>query len=398
MLTDDYSNVLILLSFWITTLIILSSYYIKWEHKITRLFSILVILITFFLIMRFSTSNLIIFYIIFEASLIPIFLIVLGWGYQPERVKASFYLLFYTLTASLPLLIGVISIYDNLSTLDLMTLYGERRQFCLYLRVPALLFLMIAFLVKIPVYFFHLWLPKAHVEAPVAGSMILAGVLLKLGGYGLIRLFMLLENNLIESLGWFLTLSVFGALMGSLICLRQTDVKSLVAYSSVAHIGLVLFGLVSNSYLGLSGAVIIIVSHGLCSSGLFSLVGIAYERLSSRSILVLRGGLTITPLISIWWFLFRVTNIAAPPSPNLIGEIMIFIRSLRVSGLLTLSIGLASFLGAAFNLYMYSSTQHGNLVIGLRGITETLYREHQILFFHFLPLLLSLFLLMNTFI
>lgn len=129
--------------------------------------------------------------------------------------------------------------------------------------------------------------------------MILAGVLLKLGGYGLIRLFIFADDNITEGAEWFITLSTFGALFGSLICLRQTDVKALVAYSSVAHMALVLLGLRLNSYLGLAGAVIIIVAHGLCSSGLFRLVGIVYERLSSRSILLLRRGLTITPLLSL---------------------------------------------------------------------------------------------------
>ncbi len=398
-LVDNVSFVLILLSFWITSLILISRYYVHFANKFTTIFSSLIILIIIFLILCFRSSNFLVFYILFEASLIPIFLLVLGWGYQPERVTASYYLLFYTLTASLPLLIGIIVLSDYFDTLELNMLLIESTSDSFLFRVPFFTILILAFLVKIPVYFLHLWLPKAHVEAPVAGSIILAGVLLKLGGYGLIRVFIFREDNLFRGEGeWLIGLRVFGAVLGSLICLCQRDIKSLVAYSSVAHIALVLIGLCTGNYSGLGGAVIIMVAHGLCSSGLFGLVGIVYERLGSRRIIVIRRMLTMAPLISLWWFLFRVANIAAPPSPNLAGEVIIFISSLSYFGFLTLIVGTASFLAAAFNLYLYSGTQQGNIILGVVGVDDTLVREHQVLLFHIIPLLLSLVVLINIFI
>lgn len=397
-LVDNYSSVLIILSFWITALILISSYYIKISNKMLTLFRLIVIIIIFFLIISFRTSNFLIFYILFESSLIPIFLIVLGWGYQPERIRASYYLLFYTLTASLPLLIGLLVAYDYFDSLEFSEFFIESIIEPFIFSPNFFIVLILAFLVKIPVYFFHLWLPKAHVEAPVAGSIILAGVLLKLGGYGLIRVFMFREDNVLYGGEWLIGLAVFGSLLGSLICLRQTDVKSLVAYSSVAHMAIVLMGLSLTTYLGLAGAIVIIVAHGLCSSGLFRLVGIVYERLSSRSLMVLRRGLRMAPLLSLWWFLFSAANMAAPPTPNLAGEILIFIRSLSYFGLLSLIVGLASFLGAAFNLYIYSRTQHGNIILSVSEIVDSVYREHQVLFFHLVPLLLSLLMIINMFI
>nr|BDH80291.1 NADH dehydrogenase subunit 4 [Moina macrocopa] len=397
-MVDNYSFVLVMLSFWVTALMFMASYYINFNNKFPGLFSLMILMMLFFLLMSFSTSNFMMFYVMFEASLIPIFLLVLGWGYQPERVSASYYLLFYTLTASLPLLIGLISAYDYFCSLDYFIFFVESMVEPFTFSSPFFVILILAFMVKMPVYFFHLWLPKAHVEAPVAGSMILAGVLLKLGGYGLIRLFMFSEDNMLESFSWLTTLSIFGAILGSLICLRQTDVKSLVAYSSVAHMALVLMGLSMGSYISVAGAIIIMVAHGLCSSGLFSLVGMVYERVSSRSLLVLRSGLSMAPSLSLWWFLLSVANMAAPPTPNLAGEILIFISSLSFLGLLALVVGLASFFGAAFNLYMYSSTQHGNLMLGVSGMKDSLYREHQVLFFHVSSLLMSLFMLMNMFV
>nr|UFK29023.1 NADH dehydrogenase subunit 4 [Moina macrocopa] len=397
-MVDNYSFVLVMLSFWVTALMFMASYYINFNNKFPGLFSLMILMMLFFLLMSFSTSNFMMFYVMFEASLIPIFLLVLGWGYQPERVSASYYLLFYTLTASLPLLIGLISAYDYFCSLDYFIFFVESMVEPFTFSSPFFVILTLAFMVKMPVYFFHLWLPKAHVEAPVAGSMILAGVLLKLGGYGLIRLFMFSEDNMLESFSWLITLSIFGAILGSLICLRQTDVKSLVAYSSVAHMALVLMGLSMGSYISVAGAIIIMVAHGLCSSGLFSLVGMVYERVSSRSLLVLRSGLSMAPSLSLWWFLLSVANMAAPPTPNLAGEILIFISSLSFLGLLALVVGLASFFGAAFNLYMYSSTQHGNLMLGVSGMKDSLYREHQVLFFHVSSLLMSLFMLMNMFV
>lgn len=235
--------------------------------------------------------DLLIFYIAFEATLIPIFLLVLGWGYQPERVSASFYLLFYTLAASLPLLLSILWVNNEESSLDYSFLLSVQSS-----RVFLFWAMVTAFLVKLPVYLGHLWLPKAHVEAPVGGSMILAGVLLKLGGYGFIRVSPFLEFSLLEFSSLLIRVSIVGGLLASFVCIRQTDCKSLVAYSSVAHMALVLLGVVINSYLRVAGALIIMISHGLCSSGLFRLVGILYERVGTRSLILIRGIISMAPL------------------------------------------------------------------------------------------------------
>jgi len=304
---------------------VMISYYVKTQKNFPGIFLILRVGILVFLLVSFGTSNLLIFYIAFEATLIPIFLLVMGWGYQPERVSASYFLLFYTLAASLPLLLGIFWIGGNGGSLDYIFLknrvLGANNSILFWVIVAA-------FLVKLPVYFGHLWLPKAHVEAPVAGSIILAGVLLKLGGYGLVRVFPFIELSSANFSRILVRIRLLGGIAASIICVRQTDCKSLVAYSSVAHIALVLLGVVVNTSVGLAGVITIIVAHGLCSSGLFSLVGIVYERLGTRRIILIRSLITLAPLSTLWWFLFSIRNIAAPPTPNLLGEIYLFISSL----------------------------------------------------------------------
>ena len=380
------------LSLWVTCLIVLIRFYIKFTKNFPKIFLSLCLFILFFLLLRFSTSNFLIYYISFERTLIPIFLLILGWGYQPERVSASYFLLFYTLLASLPLLLRIIWINLTNLRLDYFLLSF------LQLDHSILFFcLTLAFFVKIPAYLGHIWLPKAHVEAPVAGSIILAGILLKLGGYGLYRVLPFLQTTLETYSVWLIVLFSFGGIIASLICIRQTDCKSLVAYSSVAHIALVLVGLVISSTLSVGGAVIIIIAHGLCSSGLFRLVGIIYERTGTRSLVLLRGIIVSTPILTLWWFLFRIRNIAAPPTPRLAGEIYLFISSITWSWLAALFVGVLSFLAGAYNLYLFISTQHGNKISSRILNVDSLIREHLVLFLHFIPFLLLLPVLVNIY-
>nr|YP_010489387.1 NADH dehydrogenase subunit 4 [Schistodesmus spinosus]UWM10801.1 NADH dehydrogenase subunit 4 [Schistodesmus spinosus] len=322
-----------------------------------------VLALSMVLIFCFSVGSLLNFYIMFEFSLIPILLIILGWGYQPERLQAGKYMLLYTVSASLPLLVLVVlmltkggSVFWGWKLLEFE--WGWLVTFCASL----------AFLVKLPIYGFHLWLPKAHVEAPVAGSMILAGVLLKLGGYGLVRFFYTLGlfSSLIISIVF--CLGLVGGIIASMVCFAQNDVKALVAYSSVGHMSLVLGGIYSNTDWGWLGCLLMMVAHGLCSSGMFFLASETYSCYSTRSLFLVKGGLVLVPGVALCWFLMCAINMAAPPSLNLWSELMLGVSILSYSTMFALLTGVMTFLSGLYSWYLYSITQHGQYPLWVRGM------------------------------
>nr|YP_009480363.1 NADH dehydrogenase subunit 4 [Gasteruption parvicollarium]ALJ93746.1 NADH dehydrogenase subunit 4 [Gasteruption parvicollarium] len=387
MMIDNYSKGLIMLSIWILFLMVMASIMLFKLKYFNDMFININILMLMILFLVFSVMNLFFFYILFEFSLIPMLLLIFGWGMQVERLQAGMYMLFYTLFSSLPLMLLIFFIYyeENTFMFDLMflmKLFYFNNNFFFY----HYFMMVFPFLVKLPMFIFHLWLPKAHVEAPVSGSMILAGVMLKLGSYGMLRLMLIFEKFCMYYNYIFMIWMLIGSFYISMICLIQVDLKMLVAYSSVVHMGIMMVGMMTLTKLGYLGGYFMMLSHGLCSSGLFCLVNFNYERLMSRSFFFNKGMMTLMPKMSLWWFLLCVMNMSSPPSLNLLSEIFLISVIINFSLMFLIFIMVICFLSAVYSLYLFSFTQHGKFKESNLMFLSSFMVEFLIVFLHWLPM------------
>nr|YP_002907448.1 NADH dehydrogenase subunit 4 [Chitala lopis]BAH58918.1 NADH dehydrogenase subunit 4 [Chitala lopis] len=389
--TDQLSTPLLVLTCWLLPLMIIASQNHIYSEPVNRQRTYISLLISLqtFLIMAFGATEIIMFYIMFEATLIPTLIIITRWGNQTERLNAGTYFLFYTLAGSLPLLVALLVTQKNTGTLSMLTMYyTQPLNLTMWADNIWWLGCLMAFLVKMPLYGVHLWLPKAHVEAPIAGSMVLAAVLLKLGGYGMMRIMMMLDP-LTKQLAYpFIILALWGIIMTGSICLRQTDLKSLIAYSSVSHMGLVAGGILIQTPWGFTGALILMIAHGLVSSSLFCLANTNYERTHSRTLLLARGLQTILPLMATWWFIANLANLALPPLPNLMGELTIITSMFNWSYPTIIITGLGTLITASYSLYMFLTTQRGPTTMHTISLTPSHTREHLLMALHIIPVLL----------
>nr|BAR90925.1 NADH dehydrogenase subunit 4 [Hydra vulgaris]BAR90932.1 NADH dehydrogenase subunit 4 [Hydra vulgaris] len=351
-------------------------------------FNILLFISVILLIGVFSILDVLWFYILFESILIPVFIMIGIWGYREEKIKAAFYFFFYTLIGSLLMLISIFKLYSLIGTTNYENL--------LIIKIPydIQFWLFIGFFiglaVKIPMVPFHIWLPQAHVEAPIAGSILLAGILLKLGGYGLIRFcYPIFPSASQFYYPLIIIISIIAIVYGALTTCRQVDIKRLIAYSSVSHMGLVIVGIFSHSIEGLTGSILMMIAHGLSSSGLFIITSIIYFRFHSRIIKYFRG-LTITmPILSIITFILILANISFPLTLNFIAELFLIISAFKFSLFIILLILLGVFINLIYSLWVYNRMFFGSNSIHLKFSRDIVNFEFQSL----LPLIIFIIIL-----
>ena len=355
---DGISILFIILTTFITPLCIISV-----NNSVTKRlneFLIAILVMETFMIGVFCSLDLVVFYLFFEAGLIPMFLIIGIWG-GARRVYSAFKFFLFTLLGSVLMLVAIISIYWITGTTDVVKLY----ELGIETKYQNLLWLAFfsSFAVKTPMWPVHTWLPDAHVEAPTAGSVLLAAILLKMAGYGFIRFSLGLFPTASEVFTPLIyTLSVVAIIFTSLIALMQEDMKKLIAYSSVAHMGFVTLGIFTIQQQGLEGSIIQMISHGLVSAALFLCVGVVYDRMHSRLIETYGGIVTIIPKYAILFMVFTLAALGLPGTSGFVGEFLILIAVFKDNFLVAVLASLGVIIGAAYMLWLYKRVIFGKLI------------------------------------
>jgi NADH-quinone oxidoreductase subunit M len=354
---DGISLFFVLLSTFLTPICVLAS----WEAIKVRVreYMIAFLVLECFMVGMFCALDFVVFYIFFEAVLIPMFLIIGVWG-GPRRVYAAFKFFLYTLAGSVLMLLAVMSVYLTAGTTDIVKLL--RFTFAPELQVWLWLAFLASFAVKVPMWPVHTWLPDAHVEAPTAGSVILAGVLLKMGAYGFLRFSVPMlpyASNLFTPL--IFTLSVVAVIYTSLVALAQLDMKKLIAYSSVAHMGFVTIGIFAVNQQAVSGAIYQMLSHGIVSAALFLCVGVIYDRLHTRDIDRYGGLVENMPVYAFTFMIFMLASVGLPGTSGFVGEFLVLVGVFQVNTWVATLAATGVVLGAAYMLYLYRRVVFGRL-------------------------------------
>ena len=376
---DILSILLIILTTWIIFLCIINTNQIF----INPLYFITLFSLNFSIIIVFMISNILWLYVFFEASLIPMYILINVWGSRERKIRAGFYFFLYTVFGSSFMLTGLLIIYDQTETLLLNQIICF--DFTFEQQVILWFCFFMGFAVKIPIMPSHLWLPEAHVEAPTIGSVILASLPSKLGGYGFIRillpLFPLATNFFLPIV---YMLALISILYASVISLRQIDMKRIIAYSSIAHMNVVVLGIFSNTLHGIIGAIFLMIAHGLVSGALFLLVGVLYERYHSRLLNYYTGLLQVMPLFSVIFCFFSLANLSLPGTCNFIGEFLNLIGILQANTAVLVLSGMTTIGSAVYSLWLFNRICFGQLKISSIAQYKDLTQKE---FFIFLPII-----------
>ncbi len=370
---DGISVLFVLLSTLLTPICILSA----WDAVQTRVreYMVAFLVLETMMVGMFVALDFIVFYVFFEGVLIPMFLIIGVWGGK-RRVYASFKFFLYTLLGSVLMLLAILLLWYRAGTTDIPALFDH--SIPPSLQTWIFLAFFASFAVKVPMWPFHTWLPDAHVEAPTAGSVILAGVLLKMGAYGFLRFSLpMLPQASADFAPFIYALSIIAVVYTSLVALAQEDMKKLIAYSSVAHMGIVTLGIFTFNVQGLSGALFTMLSHGVVASALFLCVGVLYDRVHSRDIARYGGVAKIMPAYALVFMLFSMASVALPGLAGFPGELLVIVAAWKVNAWVAFGAALGMILGAAYTLYLYKRVAFGKVTKqDLLGLFDMSPREH----------------------